>query len=175
MIRANELWLKAWNRKFDWDMEVSQANNAINTNTTAIDQFLALATVRMQGCDFDCFPKISLMRNDPVGRALQNITVKSLYRYRWKATDYMVEITISRRWASMATMGRPPKVEFSITMYGEHWDQLSQGSTLAAGDVWGDQLDLLFNDGDDATATGQDRTRQFVGIVQELQDVLEKA
>ncbi|KAK7757861.1 hypothetical protein SLS62_000239 [Diatrype stigma] len=162
-------------RKFDWDMEVSQVNNAVNTNTTAIDQFLASAIVRMQGHTFDSFPKISLMRNDPVGRALKNIAVKSIYRYRWKATDYMVAIAINRRWASMATMGRPPKVDFSITMYGEHWDQLSQGSTLAAGNIWGDQLDLLFNDGDDAMATGEDRTRQFVGIVQELQGVLEKA
>lgn len=176
MIKANELWLRVWNRKFDWDMEVSQVDSVVNTNTTAIDEFLASSIIRMQGQDFDFFPRISLKRNDPVGRALKNITVRSIYRYRWKATDYIIEIAINRRWASMVTMGRPPKVDFSITIYGEHWDYLSpQRSTLAAENVWGDELDLLFNHVDDAAATGQDRTGQFVGIVQEVREILEEA
>ena len=146
-----------------------------NINTTAIDQFLASATIRMQGCNFESFPQITLRRNDPVGKALKDVTVKSTYRFRWKTTPYIIEMGINRRWMRVDDMTQPPKIDFSITIYGEHWDQLSQGGTQAGGNAWGDGLDLLFNDGDNAAATGLDRVSRFVSVVQNVQDVLEKA
>lgn len=111
-----------------------------------------------------------------MGKALKNVTVKSIYRFRWKATAYIVEIIINRRWTHIHDMGQPPKLDFSITIYGEHWDQLSRGGTEAAGNAWGDDLDILFNDGENAVvATGQDRVGRFVSVVQDVQSVLEKA
>ncbi len=174
MIRTRELWLNPRNRQFDWSIEASRDETMVNTTKKGITEYLASATIHLQGDDFERYPHIVLWGNDMMNHALRNITIKSVYRFRWNTSPYTIEIAINRRWDRISNMRKPPKVDFGITIHDDHWDQRSQSGTQAAENTWGDDSNLLFKDGND-TASGVDRIERFVSVVQGVQDVFENA
>ena len=159
-------------REFDWIIEASREDTPDGASA-AVNQFIISADVRMQGRNFECWPMITLKSNHVIGKALTGITIKSLYQFRWKTTPYIVEITVNRRWVCIKDMKNEPDVDFSITVYGENWNQGSHSVAQPTGNAWGDELELLFSDEENATAAGDERVRRFVGIIQGVRDAID--
>ncbi|RYO85271.1 hypothetical protein DL764_009202 [Monosporascus ibericus] len=161
-------------RKFDWNMEASR-DEEMDKTITGADQYFASATIRMKRRGSETHPDITLNAKHELAKVFRNVTTKSVYRFRWRTTPYIVEIAINRRWESISAMRQLPKVDFGIAMYGEYWDRRSQGVAQAAGNAWGDELNPLFGNEDGSAEDAEGRVCRFVTVVQEVQDILEKA
>ncbi|RYP45449.1 hypothetical protein DL768_008200 [Monosporascus sp. mg162] len=161
-------------RKFDWNMEAYR-DEEVDKAITGADQYFTSATIRMQCRGSEAHPHIILNAKHELAKVFRNVATKSVYRFRWRKTPYIVEIAINRRWESISAMRQPPKVDFGIAMYGEHWDRRSQGGTQAAGNAWGDELNLLFGNEDGLAEDAVGRVCRFVIVIREIQDILEKA
>ncbi|RYP65556.1 hypothetical protein DL771_008254 [Monosporascus sp. 5C6A] len=161
-------------RKFDWNMEAYR-DEEVGKTITGADQYFTSATIHMQCRESEAHPHIILNAKHELAKVFRNVTTRSVYRFRWRTTPYIVEIAINRRWESISAMAQPPKVDFGIAMYGEDWDRRSQGGTKAAGNAWGDELNLLFGNGDDSAADAEGRVCRFVTVVREVQDIFERA
>ena len=159
-------------RELDWRIEAFRGEEPAGV-PAGVYQFLTSGDVRMQGRNFERWPKITLKSNHVIGKALTGITIKSLYQFRWKTTPYIVEVVVNRRWARLKSMKKKPDVDFGITVYGEHWNQGTQSAAQTVGNVWGDELQLLFSDEGNATAAGDERVRRFVDIVQGVRDAID--
>ncbi|RYP23977.1 hypothetical protein DL765_000863 [Monosporascus sp. GIB2] len=161
-------------RKFDWNMEAYR-DEEVDKAITGADRFFTSATIRMQCRGSEAHPHIVLNAKHELAQVFRDVTTRSVYRFRWRTTPYIVEIAINRRWESILAMRQPPKVDFGIAMYGENWDRRSQRGTQAAEDAWGDELNLLFGDEDGSAEDAEGRVCRFVTVVQEVQDIFEKA
>ncbi|RYP88864.1 hypothetical protein DL770_004562 [Monosporascus sp. CRB-9-2] len=161
-------------RKFDWNMEAYR-DEEVDKTITGADQYFTSATIRMQCRGSEAHPHIRLNAKHELAKVFRNVTTKSVYRFRWRTTPYVVEIAINRRWESISAMRQPPKIDFGIAMYGEYWGRRSQEGTQAAGNAWGDELDLLFGNEDGSAEDAEGRVCRFVTVVREVQDILEKA
>ncbi|RYP67026.1 hypothetical protein DL769_005867 [Monosporascus sp. CRB-8-3] len=161
-------------RKFDWNMEAYR-DEEVDKTITGADQYFMSATIRMQCRGSEAHPHIILNANHELAKVFRDVATRSVYRFRWRTTPYIVEIAINRRWESIPAMRQPPKVDFGIAMYGENWDRRSQRGTRTAGNVWGDELNLLFGDEDGLAEDAEGRVCRFVTVVREVQDIFEKA
>ncbi|RYP34585.1 hypothetical protein DL766_002893 [Monosporascus sp. MC13-8B] len=161
-------------RKFDWNMEAYR-DEEVDKAITGADRYFTSATIRMQCRGSEAHPHIILNTKHKLAKVFRDVTTRSVYRFRWRTTPYIVEIAINRRWESILAMRQPPKVDFGIAMYGENWDRRSQGGIQAAEDTWGDELNLLFGDEDGSAEDAEGRVCRFVTVVREVQGILERA
>lgn len=139
--------------------------------TRQFDKFFESAKVNIGGSGLQCRPYISQLRTlDPVGSALTNVTIKSLHQFRWKATPYVVEISINRRWPNLRDMmaSKKPNEDFGIKVYDRRWEKEGQFT------AWGDDFEILFS-GVGLAAGGEDRVRRFAEVVRDIEEALEKA
>ncbi|KAL7628190.1 hypothetical protein AAE478_002388 [Parahypoxylon ruwenzoriense] len=162
-------------KELDWKLEAINKEKDAKTFPGAL-QFLNSAKVHVSNLDrphdFDVYPRVALNRHNPIANRFKDVAVKTVYRFRWKATSYIVEIALNHRWddiSGMVSLTRP-MIDLGISIYGEHWDSEDE----AAGNIWGDELQLLLEGGNGGIVpTGIDRVGNFLQIVRDARDVFD--
>lgn len=106
-----------------------------------------------------------------VAAKIKDAAMKTTYTFRWKSTAYVVQLAINHRWDGMAAVERGrPTVDLGISVFGEYWDMDDD----AAGNIWGDELQLLLEDGEvDAMANGVDRVNNFLQVIRDVRDTID--
>jgi hypothetical protein len=108
---------------------------------------------------------------------LNKVAIKSVYRFKYSSTYYVVEFTIRREWENIMAMTdrREPLATFGITVYGEHWGDTRASDVAKTGRGWGEELEILFSDElaqGSANANGESRVRAFVETINAVRDAL---
>jgi hypothetical protein len=129
--------------------------------------------------DFRCYPEVRLPENHTLATKLRSVVLKSMYRFSWKGTGYVVQFTINRRWQSIREMNRqaPMDTDFDVTIYAQNWDEDSRvkpGETV--GKIWEKDLrGLLCDEGSNATGCALDRVRGLIKTILDIRDFFESS
>jgi hypothetical protein len=118
---------------FDWKMETVH-NKELDTVNPGVENYLTSATLSISDQGIDSYPRVAFAKNHVLSNWVHTATIKSLYRYRWRTTSYLVEMTVNRRWPELpAMLDEAPTTDFEVSMYDENWNQdlLSEGAPLA--------------------------------------------
>ncbi|KAI1630980.1 hypothetical protein F4809DRAFT_205841 [Biscogniauxia mediterranea] len=164
-------------RNLDWKLEAI-GEDVDNRKFPRAHRYLQTAKILMKGSnnDFDAYPKISLSSRHALATFFKTVAIKSVYRFDWKATGYIVEIAINRRWSGIKDMANraEPGVDFNLSIYGESWDEdVQMARDGAAGNLWGEDLQFLF--GNEDYGQGGDlleRVRGFLANIRDICDAL---
>ncbi|ORY56682.1 uncharacterized protein BCR38DRAFT_490566 [Pseudomassariella vexata] len=173
-------------RNFDWKIETVDKAAVTEKSFNAIEKYLKSATVAMskenQVVDINKdYPRIRLEHRNPIAYQFDKVAIKSVFRFEFTGTLYIVDFTIRREWKSMRAMTEgevEPAVTFSITVYGGHWDDSMRASNLGLGGRgWGEELQVLLpSDGQGLSPPdAKGRVRAFVGVIHAIRDALELA
>ncbi|KAI0404954.1 hypothetical protein F4802DRAFT_615149 [Xylaria palmicola] len=165
-------------RQLDWAIVAMPGDKKFKASQ-AVLKYLESGTAVLQGScnDFQCYPRIRLPVGPPLATKLKSLTTKSIYRFGWGTTGYIVQFTINRRWPSIAAMNSsaPTETDFDITIYAENWDQDSRvhaGETV--GKIWGGDLQgLLRDEAGDATGSALSRVQGLVKTILDIRDFFE--
>ncbi|OTB01483.1 hypothetical protein M426DRAFT_14368 [Hypoxylon sp. CI-4A] len=164
-------------RNFDWKMEAVNEEKGARTFPEVV-RYLRTAAIELKGLDqphnLNTYPRIKLEPLGAVARDIKEVTVKTLYQFRWKSTSFIVQVAINRRWESLYAMKRerPPTMDLGISIFGSRWDSEEDDT---AGNIWGDDLQNLLDRGPTgAAAGGTDRVAYFLQMVREIRDALEQ-
>ncbi|KAI5864974.1 hypothetical protein GGS23DRAFT_594536 [Durotheca rogersii] len=162
-------------KELDWALRAIREEKHAKISQDIV-QYLRSAKVHMEDLgrahDFDVYPLVALDRRNPIAGKLKDAIMKTVYRFRWKATTYIVEIAVNHRWSDIAAMvGRaPPIIDLGVSIYGQDWDLDDQ----AAGNIWGEELQFLLEDGGQTTRPqGVDRVANFLHVVMDVRDTLD--
>ncbi|KAI0450157.1 hypothetical protein F5B21DRAFT_508503 [Xylaria acuta] len=158
-------------RKLDWKIAAMPGDEKTSASL-AVKQYLEKGRVVMQGTsnDFQCYPAVRLPEAHALSNKLKPVVTKSIYRFGWKRTGYIVQFTINRRWQSIRDMNRqaPMETDFDVTIYADNWDQDSRvqaGETV--GKIWGADLQGLLRD---EVGDGQSRVQGLVKTILDIRD-----
>ncbi|TGJ78381.1 hypothetical protein E0Z10_g10378 [Xylaria hypoxylon] len=167
-------------RSLDWNMVAMPGDEKIRASS-AVTQYLGLGQAELKdSCDdFHSYPAVRLPGQYPMAKKLKSVTIKSIYRYNWKRTGYVVQFTINRRWESIHKMNRkaPTDTDFDVTIYADNWDldsRVQAGETV--GKIWGDDLrGLLRDETGDATGSALSRVQGLIETILDIRDFFESA
>ncbi|KAI0531811.1 hypothetical protein GGR58DRAFT_508092 [Xylaria digitata] len=167
-------------RNLDWEMVAMPGDGRVRISS-AVQQYLKLGQARLNGpCnEFRAYPAVRLPEKYSVAEKFKSVAIKSIYRYSWKGTGYVVQFTINRRWQSIRDMNRmaPMGTDFDVTIYGDNWDQDSRvqaGETV--GKIWGDDLrGLLPNDATEEAGSALSRVEGLLGTILDIRDFFQSA
>ncbi|KAI0489589.1 hypothetical protein F4859DRAFT_509176 [Xylaria cf. heliscus] len=158
-------------RKLDWKIAAMPGDKKVSASS-AVKQYLEMGHAVMQGSpnDFQCYPAVRLPENYALVNKLKSVAIKSIYRFSWKRTGYVVQFTINRRWQTIRDMNRQAVTEtdFDITIYGDNWDQDSRveaGETV--GKIWGADLQGLLRE---EVGDGPGRVQGLVKTILDIRD-----
>lgn len=112
--------------------------------------------------DPSVYPNVALPFNE-TAKKFKNIAVKTIYRFRWKSTSYIVQIAINHRWDSVATMQQLPTVDLGISVTADNWNSVDGD----AGNNWGNELEFLL---DGHEGGGAERANSFIQTIGEIRD-----
>ncbi|KAI0815679.1 hypothetical protein GGR55DRAFT_699531 [Xylaria sp. FL0064] len=165
-------------RTIDWKV-VGNPGDEKQGASPAVKQYLKRAVVELQGSrdGFSLYPAIRLPEASPLATKLKRVTTKTIYRFRWKQSSYVVQFTINRRWESIRQMNTktPPDIDFDVTIYAENWEgdsRVPAGETV--GKRWGDELQgLLLDEAGDATGCALSRVQGLVRTILDIRDFFE--
>ncbi|KAI1373583.1 hypothetical protein F4677DRAFT_428475 [Hypoxylon crocopeplum] len=161
-------------KHLDWKLEAVNEERGAKTFPDVV-QYLRSAKAELRNSnrphDLDVYPR---MQFEPhiTSDKLKDVAVKTMYNFRWKASSYVVQIAINHQWDNIAAIraSKTPTVDFDISIFGEYWDSEDD----AAGNIWGDELQLLLESKDGSTtAKGIDRVGNFIHTVRDVRDAFE--
>ncbi|KAI2601799.1 hypothetical protein GGR54DRAFT_53428 [Hypoxylon sp. NC1633] len=161
-------------KNLDWKLEAVNEEKGEKSFPQVV-RYLRSANVTLRTTDrphdLDVYPRLEFDAH-PIGALLKDVTVKTLYLFKWKTTPYVVQVAINHRWASIAAMrASKPTVDLEMSVFGECWD--SQDNV--AGNIWGDELQLLLEGRDESRrAKGLDRVGDFLQTVRDIRDAFER-
>lgn len=166
--------------QFDFNIEARDCKPQ-QIPSSDIAKYFGAAQIQMPANStiHDSHPHVRLDPACPVTSRLKTVAVKSVYKWTFGTTPYVLAFSLRRLWAKADDMANnsDPKVDFEITVHLEHWDKSGHLSQLRGGtDDWGGELQKLF--GDEAGASSQsgfDRVGKFLETLYEIGDILEKA
>ncbi|KAI1814622.1 hypothetical protein GGS20DRAFT_585327 [Poronia punctata] len=180
-----EIVSMAVGRELDWKITaMSGSERSPLPERPLVQRGLDGATCEMKGLpnDLHSYPIVALTPegyNTLQGR-LKSVTMKSIYRYKWKASGYMVEFTINRQWRGITKMSRDPPsdIDFELTMYGGGWDNNSKvkqaGETV--GKFWHDDLrGLLVGEAGNSASAGVRRVQVLVDTMRDIRNFFDDA
>ncbi|KAJ8127659.1 hypothetical protein O1611_g5978 [Lasiodiplodia mahajangana] len=144
-----------------------------------VKKYFEMGQAVLQGSrdDFRCYPVVHLPENHAHTNKFKSVALKSIYRFSWKRTGYVVQFTVNRRWESIRQMNRKaqPDTDFDIVIYADNWDQDSRtqpGGTVSK--IWGEDLRGLLRDEDgDATGSALSRVQGLIKRILEIRDFFE--
>ncbi|KAI8957059.1 hypothetical protein F5Y11DRAFT_352945 [Daldinia sp. FL1419] len=162
-------------KNLDWQFEAIDVDKGAKT-FPEVNHYLRSAKVELHNSerphDFDVYPSVKLDPSVTVERKIKYVAVKTIYHFRWESTSYIVEIAVNHRWDSIPAMQAEevPKTELGIGIFGEEWDFEDD----AVGNVWGDELQYLFEAVRGSTAPeGLDRVDHFLRTVGDIRNTLD--
>ncbi|KAI5920763.1 hypothetical protein F4810DRAFT_713132 [Camillea tinctor] len=164
-------------RNLDWKLEAI-SEDLDNKKSSSVHRYLQTAKILQKDPHngFDAYPEISLSSHHAMAAFFKAVAIKSVYRFDWKSTGYIVEIAINRRWNSIEDMTtrEEPNIDFNLSIYGESWDDdIQMAKDGAAGNLWGEDLQFLFGDGDcDAEGGLIGKVREFLTIIHDICNAL---
>ncbi|KAI1755058.1 hypothetical protein F4782DRAFT_552207 [Xylaria castorea] len=158
-------------RKLDWKIVAMPGDEKVSASS-AVKQYLEMGQAVMQGSsnDFQCYPLVRLPEIYTLANKLKSVATKSIYRFSWKRTGYVVQFTINRRWQSIREMNSqsPMETDFDVTVYADNWDQDSRvqaGETV--GKIWGADLQGLLRD---EVGDGLSRVQGLIKTILDIRD-----
>ncbi|KAI1137072.1 hypothetical protein F5Y05DRAFT_414796 [Hypoxylon sp. FL0543] len=162
-------------KNLDWQLQAFDQERSAKAFPNVV-RYLSTAKVHFE-CpdrphDLDVYPRVILATDNLVAGYLKDVAVKTIYRYKWKSSSYIVQVAVNRRWETISAMcsGQVPTVNLSVSFFGEDWD--SEGD--AAGIVWGSELENLLEEGDASMdPKGIDRVAHFLQTVRDVRNVLD--
>ncbi|KAH6646507.1 hypothetical protein BKA67DRAFT_669267 [Truncatella angustata] len=133
----------------DWKVETVTGETIKNHGYDSLKSEIRSARIRFSGSsnmhDED-YPRIHFMENAIKARSLEQVTIRSVFRFRYSPAPYQIEFTIHRTWPNVDAMGRDqetPLTSFGITVYGEHWGETRASEIARTGQGWGPELENL--------------------------------
>ncbi|KAI0548631.1 hypothetical protein F4679DRAFT_316880 [Xylaria curta] len=157
-------------RKLDWNIVATPGDEKVSAPST-VKKYFEMGQAKMQGScnDFRCYPIIRLPEHIALANKLKPVVTKSIYRFGWKRTGYVVQFTINRRWQSIREMKQTPmETDFDVTIYADNWDQDSRvqaGETV--GKIWGSDLQGLLQD---EVGDGLSRVQGLIKTILDIRD-----
>ncbi|KAI1133507.1 hypothetical protein F5Y10DRAFT_259829 [Nemania abortiva] len=167
-------------KKVDWSIVATAGDEKVRT-PLAVKKYLEMGEAVLRGSrdDFRCYPVVRLPQSHTLADKFKSVAIKSIYRFSWKRTGYVVQFTINRRWKSIREMNRngPADTDFDVAIYADNWDQDSRvqpGETVAK--IWGEDLRGLLRDEDgDTTGCALSRVKGLVKTILDIRDFFESA
>ncbi|KAI1327574.1 hypothetical protein F5Y16DRAFT_399356 [Xylariaceae sp. FL0255] len=159
----------------DWTIE-AKPHVEEGTVPSGLRDYLARAQVVTEGdrTDFHIYPQVILSHTHALAREIESVRIRSVFRYFWTITGYVVKFTIDRHWASIKAMtqGAEPTTTFEVTICGEHWgDQTSKPPEMTVRELWGDNLEgLLCDESGEPDGTAASRVRGLLTTVQDIRN-----
>ncbi|KAI1304717.1 hypothetical protein F5Y03DRAFT_165966 [Xylaria venustula] len=165
-------------RDIDWKI-VGKPGDEKNRASRAVQQYLEGGKAELQGScnDFRAYPRIVLHGPPSMATKLGSLTIKSIYRFSWKGSEYVVQLAINRKWKTIRAMNTkaPPETDFDVTIFAENWDQDSRvqaGETV--GKIWGNELQGLLRAGaGDAEGCAIGRVQELIRTILDIRDFFE--
>ncbi|KAI0109634.1 hypothetical protein GGR51DRAFT_558326 [Nemania sp. FL0031] len=161
-------------KKLDLRVIATAGDENLRTSI-AVKKYLEKGQVVLRGSrdDFRCYPVVRLPAHEILTNKFKSVAVKSIYKFYWRTTGYVVQFTINRRWKSIRELNRKaePDTDFDVVVYAGNWDSDSRtqpGGTVAK--VWGDDLGGLLRDED---GDALNRVQALVKIILEIRDFFE--
>ncbi|TRX98194.1 hypothetical protein FHL15_000839 [Xylaria flabelliformis] len=161
-------------RKLDWKIVATPRDEKVGVPST-VKKYLEMGQAVMQGSsiNFRCYPTIRLPKSNALANKLKPVATKSIYRFGWRRTGYVLQFTINRRWQCIREMENqaPMETDFDVTIYADNWDQDSQvqaGETV--GKIWGADLQGLLQD---EVGDGLSRVQGLIKTILDIRDFLE--
>ncbi|KAJ8119518.1 hypothetical protein ONZ43_g3544 [Nemania bipapillata] len=147
-------------RKLDWKIVATPGDEKVRASPV-VKQYLEMGLAVLQGSrdDFRSYPEVRLPENHTLATKLKSTAVKSIYRFHWKDTGYVIQFAVNRRWKTIRDMNRqaPTGTDFDVTVYAQNWDEDSRvkpGETV--GKIWEKDLKgLLRDEGSDVTGSAE--------------------
>ncbi|KAJ2987684.1 hypothetical protein NUW58_g4369 [Xylaria curta] len=160
-------------RNVDWKITALPGDEKGRVSP-AVKQYLEMGQATLQGSpsDLHSYPAVRLPENFALATKLKSVATKSVYRFSWKGSGYIVQFTINRRWSSIHDMHRQPPTEtdFDLTIYADNWDEDSRvraGETVRK--IWGSDLGGLLRD-EDATGCALSRVQGLINTMLDIRD-----
>ncbi|KAI1435043.1 hypothetical protein GGR50DRAFT_703541 [Xylaria sp. CBS 124048] len=164
-------------RDIDWKITVTASNENVPT-PPAVEAFLKTGRAELRGdpYDFHCYPTVSFGTQGTLAARLSRPTMKSIYRFNWKNSGYVVQLTINRQWRNFleASQKKEPRGKsFEVTIYADNWDADSRVMVgQAVGSSWGDDLQgLLRAGGRNASGSALDAPSRVKGLIETILEV----
>ncbi|KAI1276646.1 hypothetical protein F5Y07DRAFT_399095 [Xylaria sp. FL0933] len=163
-------------KTIDWKI-VGKPGDEKQGVSPAVKQYLKRGVVELQGNGFNLYPAIRLPEASPLATKLKEVTIKTIYRFRWKQSSYVVQFMINRRWKNIRQMNTktPPDIDFDVTIYAENWEgdsRVPAGETV--GKRWGDELQgLLLDEAGDEIRCALSRVQGLVRTILDIRDFFE--
>ncbi|KAI1446485.1 hypothetical protein F5Y02DRAFT_417124 [Annulohypoxylon stygium] len=161
-------------RNLDWKLEAIHEDRGEKI-FQEVDKYLGTASIELinsdQPHDLNIYPHIKLDPHNSAAAKIKHVAVKTLYRFRWKQTSYVVEVAINHRWSSISAMtaGKPSTVDVGISIFGQDWDSEDE----AAGNIWGDELQHLLEANSHTASGGIDRVDHFIQTIRDVRNALD--
>ncbi|KAI1094761.1 hypothetical protein F5B19DRAFT_489980 [Rostrohypoxylon terebratum] len=162
-------------RNLDWKLEAIHEDRGGKT-FQEVEKYLGTASIELidsdRPHDLNVYPHVKLNPHDSAAAKIKHVAVKTLYRFRWKETSYVVEVAVNHRWSSISAMtaGKPSTVDVGISIFGQDWDSEDE----AAGNIWGDELQYLLEDTNSHTTSGGiDRVGHFIQMIRDIRNALD--
>ncbi|KAI2626166.1 hypothetical protein GGS21DRAFT_493372 [Xylaria nigripes] len=160
----------------DWNIVAIPGNDKVRTSA-AVKQYLKMGHAEIHDArqNYRSYPAVSLPNNHQMALKFKSVAIKSIYRYKWKQTGYVVQFTINRRWQSIREMSQnraKVDTDFDVTVYADHWDRDSRAEAgRAVARLWGDDLQgLLPGETGDATNGAISRAQGLIKIIMDVRD-----
>ncbi|KAI1459434.1 hypothetical protein F4805DRAFT_455918 [Annulohypoxylon moriforme] len=162
-------------RNLDWKLEAVNEDKGAKT-FPEVDKYLRTASIELVNLDrphdLDVYPRIKLEPSNSVAAKIKDVAVKTLYRFRWKETSYIVEVAVNRRWDSISAMAAEslPTINVGVSIFGQDWDSEEE----SAGNIWGDELQHLLEAGNGhAASEGIERVDNFIRAIRDIRDTID--
>ncbi|KAI1214015.1 uncharacterized protein F4807DRAFT_449432 [Annulohypoxylon truncatum] len=162
-------------RNLDWKFEAVNEDKGAKS-FPEVDKYLQTANIELVNVDrphdLDVYPRVKLEPINPVAAKIKDVAVKTLYRFRWKQTSYVVEVAVNHRWSSISAMTaeKSSTIDVGVSVYGQDWDSEDE----SAGNIWGDELQYLLEAGNGHTASrGIERVDNFIRVIRDIRNTLD--
>ena len=169
-------------RKYDWRIVTTGRVSEEQHSTRDLVDFVQSveATYRRGHCTVDSpYPQLVFRGRHKLASQISKLSVLSIWRLAFERTCYIVDITVRRSWTNFQDMSRgiAPRVSLTISIHGEHWDELALDSRDGGEHAgWGYDLEHLFYDEPgEPISSAEHRVRCFLLTLDAIRASLEAA
>ncbi|KAI2463654.1 hypothetical protein F4781DRAFT_109839 [Annulohypoxylon bovei var. microspora] len=162
-------------RNLDWKLEAVNEDKGAKT-FPGVDKYLRAAEVKLFNLDrphdLDVYPRVKLSPFNSMAEKIKEVAVKTLYRFRWQTTPYIVQVAVNHRWNSISAMiaEKVPTIDVGVSVFGQDWDSEEE----SAGNIWGDELQHLLDAGNSLTVPkGIERVENFMQTIRDIRNTLD--
>ncbi|KAF7516613.1 hypothetical protein G7054_g14085 [Neopestalotiopsis clavispora] len=167
---------------FDWKIDTVPEAPVRTKGYDILNSELRAADIRFSKCMETrdaAFPRVLFKGKYEKARSLSKVFIKSVFRFRFIPASYQVEVTITRQWENVSTMGNQPSTSFGVIIYDEQWGGSRALELTKTGQGWGPELEHLFvnrqgnmRPGPNRPPNGEDRAQCLIDTIHNIRRTL---